>query len=888
MLFRRIAVRNFRKLVSPVMIDGLGEGVTIIAGDNEEGKSTLLDAIRTGLFERHNLGGKAADDMQPFGSSVRPEIRLDFEIDGKTYSITKCFAQKASARLTTPNGIYEGPAADEQLGKLLTFRVPQRGESKTDDQGILGLFWLDQGRALEGLRFGETGRSTLRASLEEKVGDVLGGTRGPWLLEAAKGKRDALLTATGKPTGQLKEAINGTADAAARVTGYETQRREYDQDIDELARLRRELARITSDCVLEKARDDLANVEKQVKAIEAFRQQDEMAGQSVSLAKAEFENISNRVTRRRALIEALVRQELALESSRAIFANLEIRTQDVASRVDAARAALGIAEKTRSDGEARVEKSQIRARAGALDKEIAELQRRLTEVETLVAQRSEAQERLTGIKIDKKLFERIQSLESDLRDARAALGVIATRLRFLPSASQAIRQDDNEVPARDEIEVTEATRFALEGFGAVEVAPGASELVDRRAELKKAEDKLNKALAAAGVEIFAQAKAQFTTRMQAEASINEAMGLIKAYAPEGIDALRAAHRDGTAEREQLRERLDLFLLEKIADPEIEARALASAKSGEGTARMALDAAQKEQHQHDIQLAVTKKTVAAENVAVDAAKSDLEAARKEIDDKELVKRLETARGVLAGTERRKAETEGQLAAANPAEVELRKKRATETLQTVEAEQRRLREQNIATEGRLEGLGQNGIGELLDIARGQRDQAIAHRDHLHAEAEAWNLLVATLSSAERDAKEAFLEPVLSRVDPFLRLLLPDVSVKLHPETLEIDGLTRDGRKEPYEKLSGGMREQLSILVRLAFAVYLREKGYPAAVILDDALVYADPDRFDRMQLALRKAAETVQILILTCNPGHWRQIGAPIRRLADAGARAFEPA
>src|SRR3546814_13156128 len=79
MLFRSIAIRNFRKHLSPVVIDDLGEGVTVIAGDNEEGKSTLLHAIRTGLFERHNLGGKAADAMQPFGSTVRPEVRLDFE-----------------------------------------------------------------------------------------------------------------------------------------------------------------------------------------------------------------------------------------------------------------------------------------------------------------------------------------------------------------------------------------------------------------------------------------------------------------------------------------------------------------------------------------------------------------------------------------------------------------------------------------------------------------------------------------------------------------------------------------------------------------------------------------------------------------------------------------
>jgi hypothetical protein len=179
----------------------------------------------------------------------------------------------------------------------------------------------------------------------------------------------------------------------------------------------------------------------------------------------------------------------------------------------------------------------------------------------------------------------------------------------------------------------------------------------------------------------------------------------------------------------------------------------------------------------------------------------------------------------------------------------------------------------------GLGQSGFGELLDEARGARDQALARRNRLQAEADAWNLLVSVLSEAERDAKEAFLEPVRKCIDPFLQLLLPNVSVKIDEETFEITGVTRDGRVEPYTDLSGGMREQLSILVRIAFAIYLREKDYPAAVILDDALVYSDPDRFDRMQLALGKAAETVQILILTCNPAHWRQLGAPIRRLAD---------
>jgi hypothetical protein len=131
-------------------LTALGAGVTIIAGDNEEGKSTLLLAIRTGLFERHSLGGKAVEAMQPFGCSVRPEIQLDFEIDGGRYSVTKGFAQRSSAILTMPSGMLEGPAAEERLAELLTFRVPQRGESRPDDRGILDYSGLSRGEYSKG------------------------------------------------------------------------------------------------------------------------------------------------------------------------------------------------------------------------------------------------------------------------------------------------------------------------------------------------------------------------------------------------------------------------------------------------------------------------------------------------------------------------------------------------------------------------------------------------------------------------------------------------------------------------------------------------------------------------------------------------------------------
>ena len=384
---------------------------------------------------------------------------------------------------------------------------------------------------------------------------------------------------------------------------------------------------------------------------------------------------------------------------------------------------------------------------------------------------------------------------------------------------------------------------------------------------------------------LAQAR-RLEERTEVETVSKEANRLIAAHAPEGAGALGAALREKSAERLHLNEENGFPLAPDIGNPETEMRALISIRAGEEAARRLLDTAEKEYQEQIIQLAVASQRLTTIQDAHAAAKTDLETARADISDPELHDRLEAARASVTEQQLRKIEAEDRLLAANPEEVQLRRDRAEATLQTVELDQRRLRDDVIGLESRLAALGKNGIGELLEEAREQAARALARRDRLQTDARAWDLLVNTLKRAERDAKEKFLEPVLRTIDPFLRLLFPGARLALDEETLEITGIARDGREEPYAALSIGTREQLSILVRLAFAVYLREKGYPAAVILDDALVYADDDRFERMQLALRKAAESVQILILTCRPRDWRQFGAPIRRLADATTAALE--
>ncbi len=276
------------------------------------------------------------------------------------------------------------------------------------------------------------------------------------------------------------------------MTELEAERQTYDQEIENLARARRELARIDSDKVFEKARDALAAADEQAETTEQLRQQDQAAGQAVSLAEAQAENIRDRWTRRLALIQMSTDREKASKDAEAKLLALEAETQSLLSRRNEAEAALLKAVEDRNVAEGRVALSQSLARVKVLDEEIAELDRRLRELDTLVAERAAAQHRLSGIKIDKRSFDELQDLESAMREARAALGAIATRVRFSPLAGQRVTKNEDEIPVGESVEVTEATRFSLEGFGRVDVEPGASELAARRARFEAAKEALSK------------------------------------------------------------------------------------------------------------------------------------------------------------------------------------------------------------------------------------------------------------------------------------------------------------------------------------------------------------------------------------------------------------
>ena len=100
-------------------LDGIDDGLNVVVGPNEMGKSTLLDALRAALFEKYSSKAQPIAALQNDRNQAGPVVELAFEMDDGLYMITKRFIKKPYARLSCPDGrTLEGDAAEDALRGL--------------------------------------------------------------------------------------------------------------------------------------------------------------------------------------------------------------------------------------------------------------------------------------------------------------------------------------------------------------------------------------------------------------------------------------------------------------------------------------------------------------------------------------------------------------------------------------------------------------------------------------------------------------------------------------------------------------------------------------------------------------------------------------------------
>ena len=135
----------------------------------------------------------------------------------------------------------------------------------------------------------------------------------------------------------------------------------------------------------------------------------------------------------------------------------------------------------------------------------------------------------------------------------------------------------------------------------------------------------------------------------------------------------------------------------------------------------------------------------------------------------------------------------------------------------------------------------------------------------------LLRETIDACYRQQQDQLNAPLIRHLQPFLNDLFPNAAPEIGQD-FALTGLRRDGSgPERFDRLSDGTQEQVAVLGRLAMGSLICEAGEPVPIILDDALVFSDDDRIERMFDALIRAGQRQQVIVLTCRMRAFASLG-----------------
>lgn len=305
------------------------------------------------------------------------------------------------------------------------------------------------------------------------------------------------------------------------------------------------------------------------------------------------------------------------------------------------------------------------------------------------------------------------------------------------------------------------------------------------------------------------------------------------------------------------------------------------------AEIELDAARDALTQAEQQLSGFTHAVSMARQALQTAQQEWERIHAELNSPERTTHERTLRSQLIqlqaeqqALEHTTAERDLQIQAANPQVLAQTIERLSRTAQSLESAARERAHELTRLQTQLDTLGASGLEEQLAEQRLQREYLARRLDETRRRADALDLLLSMLTEQRQALTLRLQAPLQRHMNKYVRLLFPQAQLHVN-EALAPSHLTRTSHSgqgqdtDPFSDLSYGAREQMSLISRLAYADLLKESGRPTLIILDDALVHSDHHRLEPMKRALFDAAQRHQILLFTCHPEDWQDMGVRVR-------------
>ena len=881
MKVHRIHLRNY-KGVEDLEVELALDGVTIIEGPNEVGKTTIAEALSLVLEQPDSSSRSVVRDARPVHNDAGPWVEVELSTGPYRFVVEKRWLRSPMTHLRVLE-----PRAEEVTGRQGHERLRAILAETLDEQLFRALHHY-QGVELQQAALGSS--PSLAAALDAAAtGQAVAGQKEASLLELVReewlryftpgGKPIAERTAASKQVQALEQEVLATRAQLEELEGLAERHRDLTA---RLGQLREELERCDEALLEERARSELLQ-DRRLALLEAEK--------AHATASTEKEDARRRVQERAELREEVTSTERAAEEAE--------------REAEKDRPALGAArEAVRAASE-----RQGRARSALVEAAQQEKQARgVEEYRRRLISRDLWSERLANARAGRAgLEEARRVLAANLMDEE--------RLAAIEEASLAITEAAAHLAASTGSLLVEALADVVVtgGAGARTLRPGESFEQAVEGELVLEVGELARLTVRGGAperslrEALGEAERRFADLLR-EAGLPEDSTVVQCRlaAQQRREAIASEQRAEKLVKDSLRdlslERLEAevaddeafiasFEEEHGASPDVPetleaARSLREqAEARRAAAEEEADAAEAElaeaRARHDALYKAGADRAAALGVAralQERASDTLRLARELEADEALDSALERCSVALEGAARRLAEAQAALAALDPGSVEARLENLEARARRLAAERGELETEIATVRTTLSVRGEEGLQDRLDALESRLEREARALERTERAAAAANLLWRRLVANREAAQRAYVAPFRAAVERLGRIVYgPSFSVEVDHSTLAVASRTLQGRTVAFDQLSTGAREQLCVMARLACAgIVAGRDGGGAPVIIDDALGWTDRGRLDRIGAAFRAASRNCQVVVLTCDPSRYDGIGDAVVR------------
>ena len=865
----RLRLTNYRGIDDSEVRFG-PQGLTIVEGPNEAGKTSLSEAIRI-LFDY--LDSSRHSDVKaikPVTRDVGPEIELEAESGPYVFTYFKRFHKKTETTLKVIS-----PKPENHTGR----EAHERAEEilcETIDMDLWKALCIQQGEAVRQADLSK--QTSLSAALDIAAGGHRADPREESLFDKVREEYGRYFTERGSPKKELQKSQKAQEETESEVLSLETQIQDLEKDIVRAAELGRELERLKKQ--ENELREDISEYTKSL---------DEINGLETALETARLKLESAQKTEQAAKRDKELRRNLIDSVSKTRKAHAELEESGISSTTSVKKAENDL-EKAQSDANKaeagrKEAESLLNLRRADFDYfnnklHLEQLRERKDRIDHAREEAALAGELLAANNVDEVTLKTIQKAERSLITAQAKLetGAPNILLKGLNNFDLQIDEEQTTISKDEEIKlsVSDRVRLNIPGYLQMEVTAGASSS-DLSKMVRDAKQKLDAACNDAGVSNADEARQSYDARREAQQSIARQKDIEK----ENL-------RDLTYEELErkvigLGKGVPAYPSSRISEPELPESLEAAKKelrSAEGDleeankvwdeVRTELDAARKvrdglrEQHQ---KVRVELDLKAEE---LNRAEDELARSRKMTSD-DLLESEHLKSTQLVRTEEENVESaERNLRDKEPERVKALAETAKGSLGTVEKKREAAQKENTEVRTRLKVFGEEGLYEKLHAAQSHLDHIRQENAAMIQRAEAARLLYLTMKEERDKARRAYVAPLKEKIERLGRLVFNNSFEVDVTDDLSVASRVMDGSNVPFESLSGGTKEQISLIARLACAITVSGDG-GASLILDDALGYTDPERLKLMGAVLAKAGKECQIIILTCVPERYNNVG-----------------